>query len=169
MALIYLGIGSNIEPQRHIKKALAILNQEFKSLKVSPIYRCPAYGFAGDDFLNLVVSAKSDLPIEQLFLALREIEFELGREQNSRKYSPRSLDIDLLMYDDFVGEVAGYQLPRSDIEKFAFVLKPLADLAAGLIHPIKKITVEQMWQDFSLLQTSQSLELVVLEDRPNLV
>jgi len=85
---------------------------------------------------------------------LREIEFANGREINAKKFSPRTLDLDLLLYDDLIlAEPA--QIPRDEITKNAFVLWPLAEIAPQLKHPILQQSYDQLWQNYD--QTSQQL------------
>ena len=145
MTRIYLGLGSNINPEKHIPAGIESLKTLFSAVQVSPIYLSPAFGFDGDDFHNLVVIAETDLSAEQVIGQLRDLEFQHGRPQNAEKYSSRTLDIDLLMYGDFVGEVCGYQIPRKDIYKFDFVLRPLADLAPEESAPDGSETFAELW------------------------
>ena len=147
MTRIYLGLGSNIKPEKHIPEGINSLKALFSDLQVSPIYLSPAFGFEGDDFHNLVVIAETDLTAEQVIEQLRELEFQHGRPQNAEKYSSRTLDIDLLMYGDFIGEVCGYQIPRKDIYKFDFVLRPLADLVPEESAPGSSKTFAELWQE----------------------
>jgi 2-amino-4-hydroxy-6-hydroxymethyldihydropteridine diphosphokinase len=154
---IYLGIGSNIEPRKHINEGLQSLEKLFSNLELSPTYLAPPFGFAGDDFHNLVVSAETNLTIEQVVAALRQIEFQHGRPQQAVKFSSRSLDIDLLLYGDYVGKVGGYKIPRSDIDKFDFVLRPLQDIAADQRHPVSRKTYSELWAE---MQAESALELV---------
>jgi 2-amino-4-hydroxy-6-hydroxymethyldihydropteridine diphosphokinase len=156
---IYLGIGSNIDPEKNIAEGIKSLEILFSKLKVSPTYLAPPFGFIGDDFHNLVVSVDTDLSIEQVVKALREIEFYHGRPEQAVKFSSRSLDIDLLLYGDYVGKVDGYKIPRSDIDKFDFVLRPLQDIAADEVHPVSGKGFADLWCEMSALTESQ-LELV---------
>ncbi len=156
---IYLGIGSNIEPRKNIAAGLDSLEQLFSKLDISPTYLAPPFGFEGDDFHNLVISAETELSIEQVVKALRNIEFAHGRPEQAVKFSSRSLDIDLLLYGDYVGKVDGYKIPRSDIDKFDFVLRPLQDIAPNEIHPVSGQSFSESWQVMSASSENQ-LELV---------
>jgi len=142
---IYLGIGSNIEPRKNISAGLESLERLFSKLEISPTYLAPPFGFEGDDFHNLVVSAETDLSIEQVVIVLRQIEFDHGRPEQAEKFSSRSLDIDLLLFGDYVGKVGGYKIPRSDIDKFDFVLRPLQDIAADELHPVSGKSYAELW------------------------
>jgi len=158
MAIVYLGVGSNISPEENIAQAQQVLKNTFNVLSVSPVYQCPAFGFDGDDFLNLVVKVETIMSIEDVIQTLRGIEYDFGRPVKSQKYSSRSLDIDLLMYDDFVGEAVGYKIPRQDVARFDFVLKPLVDIDADLIHPELKLSMQQLWQSWQSEKKSHLIE-----------
>lgn len=161
MTRIYLGLGSNINPEEHIPAGIESLKTLFAAVQVSPIYLSPAFGFEGDDFHNLVVIAETDLSAEHVIEQLRELEFQHGRPQNAEKYSSRTLDIDLLMYGDFVGEVCGYQIPRNDIYKFDFVLRPLADLVPAESAPGSSETFAELWQ--AMADASELQEVCLAE------
>ena len=160
---IYLGIGSNIEPEKNIHAGLNSLTSLFSTLNISPIYLAPAFGFDGDDFYNLVVGAETDLPITDVVNVLRQLEFDHGRPLQAVKFAPRSLDIDLLLYGDYVGAVdcgsGEYKIPRSDIDKFDFVLRPLQDIAGELHHPQSGKTFTELWH---AMQAQQHSELKVV-------
>ena len=154
---IYLGIGSNIEPEKNIAEGIKSLETLFSKLELSPTYLAPPFGFVGDNFHNLVVCAYTDLSIADVVTVLREIEFEHGRPEKAVKFSSRSLDIDLLLYGDYVGSEAGYKIPRSDIDKFDFVLRPLQDIAANEIHPVNGKSFAKLWGE---MRTDAPLVLV---------
>lgn len=146
MAKIYLGIGSNINREATIRHGLKALEAYYGELHVSPVYESKAYGFDGDDFLNLVVCFESDVDIDDLEEHLKAIEHQSGRNHSDSSYCARTLDIDLLLYDDLICEE--HDLPRSDVIEYAFVLKPLCDIAPELIHPVEKKSINELWQDF---------------------
>lgn len=148
MARVYLGLGSNIRPEENLRLAIRELRQRYGDLILSPVYRSAAVGFHGDDFLNLVVGLDcDDSPID--IHGQIEIIHELaGRERGSERYSSRPLDIDLLLYDDLIAEYPGFQLPRDDVLKYSFVLRPLADLDPTLTHPETGRTISEHWQAF---------------------
>lgn len=145
MAKVYVGIGSNIEPSRHVRAALADLRRTFGRLEVSPVYQTEAVGFAGEDFLNLVVGFETDADPEALNILLREIEDRNGRRRGPERYASRTLDLDLLLYDDLVAADPAMNLPRDEILRFAFVLKPLADIAGERRHPTDGRTFNELW------------------------
>ncbi|MCK5696974.1 MAG: 2-amino-4-hydroxy-6-hydroxymethyldihydropteridine diphosphokinase [Gammaproteobacteria bacterium] len=147
--LIYVGIGSNIEQEKHIRLAIKYLQEcfgEHCQLQLSPVYKTQAIGFKGDDFLNLVACFETELTALDVEKTLKIIENKNGRCHNQEKFSARTLDIDLLLYDQDIINSHGVNVPRDEIEKYAFVLSPLADLAPELIHPQTHKTISTMWQ-----------------------
>lgn len=144
MVLCFVSVGSNIDKEKNIKAGLQSLRETFGELIVSPIYETVAVGFEGDDFYNLVVSFESELSAQVIFQKLRELEFVHGRLPNSQKFSPRTLDLDLLLYGDEIIDDDVLKLPRSDIEKYTFVLQPLADIAPNLRHPVLQKTYQEL-------------------------
>ena len=144
MTACYVSAGSNIDKEKNIDAGLKSLREMFGELTISPIYETVAVGFYGDNFFNLVVGFKSNFSVHDTSQKLRELEFKHGRSLNSLKFSPRTLDLDLLLFGDAIIEEDDLQLPRSDIENYLFVLQPLADIAPDLVHPILKKTYREM-------------------------
>jgi len=145
MAAVYVSIGSNIERIRHIGAGIAALEQAFDELRLSPIYETPAEGFEGDAFYNLVAGFESNEPPQRLNALFKIIEDHFGRVRGGEKFSSRTLDIDLLLYGDEVIDSDGVQVPRNEIERYSFVLQPLADLLPDQIYPGRKATFLEMW------------------------
>ncbi|MGA9855233.1 MAG: 2-amino-4-hydroxy-6-hydroxymethyldihydropteridine diphosphokinase [Gammaproteobacteria bacterium] len=146
MPEVFVGIGSNIEPESHIREAVRLLRTRFGRLRVSPVYRNPAVGFVGEDFLNLVVNFETPDPLAIVRAELDAIETECGRLRGSPRFAPRTLDLDLLMYGDLVTD-SPLRVPRPEILKYAFVLKPLTDLASDLPHPRTGRRLKEHWLD----------------------
>lgn len=147
MSEVFVGVGSNVEPERRIREALRLMRQRFGALQISPVYRNPAVGFQGDDFYNLVVGFQSNGQVAALNAALDEIEEQCGRLRSGPRFAPRTLDLDLLLYGDLVTE-SPVRLPRREILKYAYVLKPLVDLAADRRHPVTGRSFAEHWREF---------------------
>ncbi len=145
MKTAYLGLGSNVDAKRHIKIAVHALIHRFGDAGISPIYRSKSVGFEGDDFINLVARVQTELKPQELRHYLRTLEESHGRNRDAPKWSDRTLDIDILLYDDLVIDSGGLKLPRAEIVHFAHVLKPLADIAPDLRHPVEGLTYNELW------------------------
>lgn len=133
--LAFLGLGSNVVPERHIAIAIERLDAAFDDFRLSPLYRSRSVGFDGADFINGVASVRTTLSPWELRDWLRALEDEHGRERNVPKFSDRVLDVDILLYGDRVQDDTGLQLPRPEIFHFAHVLRPLAELVPERICP----------------------------------
>jgi 2-amino-4-hydroxy-6-hydroxymethyldihydropteridine diphosphokinase len=162
MATIYLGLGSNIEPEKHLGFAVRKLRERYGEIEASAVYRSAAVGFAGDDFLNLVVRLQSDESAAEICDEIERLHALSGRVRGGEKWASRPLDIDLLLYDDLIDDQPPVKVPRSDILDYSFVLRPMAELAPDLVHPATGETMLAHWQGFD--QESQPLELVGVID-----
>ncbi len=148
MVWVWVSVGSNIERERHVRAALDDLRARFGPLRVSPVYETPAEGFEGDPFYNLVAGFDTSLAPEALHPALRAIEDAHGRQRGAEKFSSRTLDIDALTYGDAVTDAGGKHLPRDEITRYAFVLKPLADVAGEQLHPELGRSFGELWEAY---------------------
>jgi 2-amino-4-hydroxy-6-hydroxymethyldihydropteridine diphosphokinase len=164
MVRVWVSVGSNIDRERHVRAALRALRERFGRLQLSPIYESPAEGFHGDPFYNLVVGFDTDVPPERLHALLREIEGANGRTRGSEKFSARTLDIDALTYGDQVTDAGGKHLPRDEITRYAFVLKPLADVAGDQIHPELRHSFAHLWNEFRRTHAAELKEVTLLPD-----
>jgi len=144
----YLGLGSNIEAEAHIAAGIAALREAFGKVSLSPVYRAAAVGFAGNDFINLVASIETTLEPLELKRFLHALEDRHGRCRDVPKFSDRTLDIDILLYDDLCLLSPELEIPRDEILTAAHVLRPLADLAPDLRHPVTHQTMGELWQAF---------------------
>jgi 2-amino-4-hydroxy-6-hydroxymethyldihydropteridine diphosphokinase len=147
MTAVYVAAGSNVDPQVNLRRALDELSKHYR-LQVSPAYRNKAVGFEGDDFINLVVGFETDDSIDQVIAHLHEAEAVCGRPRNAPKWAPRAMDLDLLLYGDAIRP--GLRVPRADLLKRAYMLKPLADLAPELVHPLAGKTMRELWNQLDV-------------------
>ena len=148
MATIYLGLGSNVEPELNLKRAMQELRRRYGDVKASRVYRSAAVGFDGDPFLNLVVRIRSEETAAQITDEIERLHDLSGRVRGGDKWVARPLDIDLLLYDDQVIDEPGIRVPRSDVLEYSFVLRPMAELAPDLVHPLTGKTMREHWQAF---------------------
>ena len=148
MANVYLGLGSNIDAGKNLRTAVDALRRRYGKLTVSPVYRSAPVGFEGPDFLNLVVALETDATPLELIDEIERIHAMAGRQRGPDRYSSRPLDIDLLLYGDTVDPSPPLRLPRRDILEYGFVLRPLADIASELVHPVTGRTIAEHWREF---------------------
>jgi len=149
MARVYLSLGSNIMPHTYISAALDELADCFGELIISSVYESEAVGFDGDNFLNLVVGIDTANGVGDLSRILKEMEDRHGRLRTGPKFSGRTLDIDILTYDDTQGVVDGITLPRDEIVKNAFVLLPLSEIAGDEHHSLLNVSFSHLWSQYS--------------------
>ena len=145
---VYVGVGSNVEPERNLGHAVEELGREFPAARFSPWYRNRASGFEGEDFINLVAAFDTPLPVRAVLSRLHAIEMLCGRPRNAPRWAPRSMDLDVLLYGDLVCDEAGLKLPRPDLLKRAYMLGPLAVLAPDVMHPTAHLTIGELWRRF---------------------
>lgn len=145
MSRAWLSLGSNIEPEKHLRAALTELRARFGAITVSPIYRTPAVGFDGPEFLNLAVGVDTNLDPLPLNIWLHALEDRNGRLRDGPRFSSRTLDIDIVLFDQHIIDGPGnLHIPRDDL-RHAFVLKPMADIAPDLRHPVSGLSMAQLW------------------------
>ena len=149
MVTVFVSVGSNIEREKNLRLGVAALQSCFGDLTCSSIYQSRAVGFAGEDFFNMVLSLETALSVSEVAAMLREIEQRHGRVRNCAKFSPRTLDLDILLYGDEVLHEQRMDIPRAEIEINAHVLQPLAELAPQLCHPLVGMTYQQLWAQFN--------------------
>ncbi len=146
----FLSLGSNLENRvYYLQKALFLLQEKAGSIKdISPVYESASYGFEADDFLNLCVKLETSLAPEELLTLMLKIESSLGRTRSAEAgYQARTLDIDILYYDSLILNSDSLQLPHPELHKRRFVLRPLADIAPQLYHPVLKKDSRNLLQE----------------------
>ena len=147
---VYLGLGSNLEREKHLNAGLDALHDLFGEVQCSPVFESEPVGIRSACFLNLVVHIKTRMPLSELNQQLKQIEAINGRYSQPSKVL--SLDIDVLLYGQQTGDYAGITLPRAEILKNAFVLWPLALLAPEVVHPLAQRSFLELWQQTPINQ-----------------
>ncbi len=151
MSLVTLSLGSNIDPDTHIRLCLDALEATFGRLQISRIFESEPVGFKDSrNFYNLVVAFDSDWSVGELQAWSKQLEIDHGRTPNMAKYSPRALDIDLLTVGSVCDTIDGVALPRAEITRNAFVLQPLAELLPNERHPACQTSYATLWKRFTL-------------------
>ena len=145
MSRVAVSIGSNLERERNVKDALSALGKTFGELLRSPVYESAAYGFDGPPFYNLVVVFETPLDVRAVRAKIQAIENLQGRKIGENRSGSRSLDLDLLLYDDAVFHDQGLDVPRREIFEHAYILKPLADLLPAAHHPVTGESFADVW------------------------
>ena len=148
MAEVFVSIGSNVDRGHNVREGLRRLAEAYGALRLSPVYETAAVGFEGDDFYNLVAAFETEESPRDVVERLHAIEAACGRDRNGPRFGPRTLDIDLLLYGDEVIDTPELKLPRPEITRYAFVLRPLADLAGSRLHPLEGRSYAELWAAF---------------------
>jgi 2-amino-4-hydroxy-6-hydroxymethyldihydropteridine diphosphokinase len=151
----FISIGSNIDREKHILAGVKALKAHFSSIILSSVYESDAVGFDGNPFLNLIAAVETQHSPQQVDLLMHEIEKQNGRTSEQKKFKPRTLDLDLVLYDDFISQDAELEIPRDEITRYAFVLEPLAEIAGGLEHPVLNTSYTALWQAFNKATLAQ--------------
>ncbi|MDD2660941.1 MAG: 2-amino-4-hydroxy-6-hydroxymethyldihydropteridine diphosphokinase [Methylococcales bacterium] len=151
----YISIGSNIDRDKNIPASLKALERNFGKLTISSFYESEPVGFTGDAFYNLVVGFNSEAGVKEVAKMLRQIELDNGRKRDCQKFSARTLDLDLILYDDLILNDGRLQIPRDEIERYAFVLEPLAEIAPALRHPVSHLSYAELWEKFDKTNLKQ--------------
>ena len=150
MATVYVGLNLHL--------GIRELRDRYGELELSAVYRSKAVGFDGEDFLNLIARFESNESPGSICKEIELIHNLTGRDRDSGKWESRPLDIDLLLYNDLVIDEPPVRVPRKDVLEYSFVLRPLAELAPDLVHPVTGKTMLEHWQEFDA--ASHPLDLV---------
>lgn len=160
MAHVYLSLGSNIAREANLCAAMQRIRQDFDNVVFSRVYETPAVGFVGEPFFNLAAGLTTELSPVELKHYLRGVEQAHGRSRGEEKFSSRTLDIDLLLYDDWNLQPTS-NVPHHDIVAYAFVLFPLAEIAPMVIHPILQRPIGELAHESPL--SAATLRVVTLD------
>jgi len=146
---VFIGIGSNVGDRAgHIDKTMERLRMrpDCRVLKESMLLETKPYGNrVQDDFLNGCFSMRTWLSPEELLLSLHILEDQEGREHGDVKFGPRTMDLDILLYDDLVYESDTLVIPHTDMENRSYVLESLAEIAPNKRHPVYGMTIQQLY------------------------
>ena len=137
--IVFISIGSNLYAEKNIILVKDHLDLLF-DVTYSSIYKTPAEGFVGEDFLNRVCKFETEMNPYEVRRILKEIEKDMGRTIDQKGMSNRVIDLDLILYGDFEINDLELEIPSADIEKYKFVLEPLAEIAPNFIHPVLKVS-----------------------------
>ncbi len=143
---VFVSAGSNIDPVRNLRMAVRELERRFAPLLLSSVYRNKAEGFTGDDFLNMIIGFTTRERPEGILAELERLHAQAGRVRGQNPFGPRALDLDLILYGDAIDEKL--RLPREDINRYSFVLGPLAEVAPTTRHPVTGETLGELWARF---------------------
>jgi 2-amino-4-hydroxy-6-hydroxymethyldihydropteridine diphosphokinase len=146
MAIIYIGIGSNLgDKEGNCKTAIERLSKNGIAVKkISSPYRTKPWGVEDQpDFVNMAVKAETNINPSELLPILKTIEKEMGRQDGVR-WGPRLIDLDLLFYDDLVFSCDELAIPHPLLHEREFVLLPMTEIAAEFVHPVLKATIKQL-------------------------
>ncbi len=159
-AKVYLALGSNIRPEHFLPLAVDELSRKFTLLALSSAWKTPAVGFQGHDFLNAIVEIETILsPVALKFRILRPLEARLGRVRTDDKYASRTIDIDILKYDD--------QLLDKELWKQPHLAVPMAELAPTLTNPKTGKSIREtalaLSQDTPILKQEDILAPFILQ------
>lgn len=136
---IFLGLGSNLgDRENYLRDAINRVQEHpaFRLLQCSSFYQCPPWGNPDQPwFLNAVIEMDTSQAPDLLLKELKSMEKRLGRQPTHVRWGPREIDMDILLYRDVVMETNRLTIPHKHCTERVFVLKPLLEIAPGLIHP----------------------------------
>jgi len=142
---IFLALGTNLgDRPKNLETAISSLPPSVIVQKRSSIYETPPWGFEDQPaFLNMVLQAETEFSPWKLLKYIKKLEGRMGRKRTFRN-GPRLIDIDILFYDQLETEQSGLVIPHPRIAERAFVLKPLAEIAPDLLHPVLQISMKEL-------------------------
>ena len=143
-----MAVASNYSAVDNIASAIDLIRGQFGDVAVSNAYRNQSMNPQDSDYINLVIGFDSQIEPEEVVKHLKVIERKLGRNALSKKRQQISIDLDLLIYGDYVGTVCNHQIPRGDILTHSFILGPLAELAGTKLDSVSGSRYQDLWQQF---------------------
>jgi len=171
MARAYLGLGANVGNRReNLSMAVRLIGERCAVVSVSSLYRSEAVVLEGQapgpDYLNAACEVTTDLSPQELLRFAKRIEHDIGRRPAGR-WAPRPIDVDILLYDDAVIDTPELTVPHPCLAERSFVIVPLAELAAGVAHPLLRATIGELAADVDLtgLEHLEGPEWAATEDQ----
>lgn len=155
---VFLGIGSNLNKEQNIQSCIDYFQASFQFCKISPVYQSPSFGFKGNAFFNFVIHIKTHFDLLPLKTWLLKVEDLHGRDRSQVRYSNRTLDIDILLFNNDIYKSSEIIIPRPEILKRDYVLKPLTDVTENLTHPQTGKLFTEHWCD--LMQNNRRIGLI---------
>jgi 2-amino-4-hydroxy-6-hydroxymethyldihydropteridine diphosphokinase len=150
MKIVFLGIGTNLgNREKNLEQAVASIGQSIgRVLITSSIYQTEPWGFQSEkDFLNMIVKIETELAPDVLLEKILAIESVMGRVRGPEHFSSRLIDIDILLYDDIINDTENLKIPHPLLQERRFVLVPLCEIAAELMHPVLKKTFKELLEE----------------------
>jgi 2-amino-4-hydroxy-6-hydroxymethyldihydropteridine diphosphokinase len=150
MKIIFLGIGTNLgNREKNLEQAVARIGQSIgEVIRSSSIYQTAPWGFQSEEeFLNMVVMIETNLAPVMLLEKILAIESLMGRVRGPEHFSSRLIDIDILLYEDLIIVEENLKIPHPLLQERRFVLVPLCEIAAELLHPVLKKTFEELLEE----------------------
>lgn len=150
MSIVFLGFGSNLgDRKKNCRRALRLLGETAGVVltDISPFYETVAVTLPGEtlpDFINGACRIETTQTPSELYQTCKTIEEEVGRKPVDRRWQSRIIDLDILFYDDLILETERLRIPHAELHLREFVLKPLNDIAPSLLHPVFKVTIEEL-------------------------
>ncbi|MGQ9607936.1 MAG: 2-amino-4-hydroxy-6-hydroxymethyldihydropteridine diphosphokinase [bacterium] len=152
MSTIYIGLGSNLgNKKENIRQALSLLNEVegITIVKISSFYETEPVGYEDQNwFINAVAQIETSFSPQEILKIFKEIEQKIGREESIR-WGPRKIDLDILFYDQLVYKSNDLIIPHPRLHERAFVLVPLAEINKELMHPIYNKSINKLLSELN--------------------
>ncbi len=148
MSIVYVGIGSNLgNREKNCLRSIDLLEKNGIVVRQrSSVYETMPWGVRDQPlFLNMVIEVETELKPQELLELLKNVEIEVGREKSAR-WGPRTIDLDILLYEDITLDKDTLTIPHPLLHKRDFVLVPLCEIAPGIKHPVLQSTMCELLQ-----------------------